>query len=139
VRFKCSLSFKAAISYLSKAKPKWGTGMLAQCAAIAALKDKEHLKRTLEVVRLGREYLHRELGKLGLKMVDAPQGNYVTAKVSEFGYTAQEFTEEICRRGGIMIRGDFHPEYVRISIGTMPQNEAVVATIAQMLKDRRRR
>jgi len=128
-----------AIGFLSKAKPKWGTGMLAQCAAIAALQDKEHMQRTLEVVRKGREYLHRELGRLGLKMVDAPQGNYVTAKVSEFGFTAEEFTEELCRRGGIMIRGDFHPEYVRISIGTMPQNEAVVKTVAEMLQDRKRR
>jgi len=128
-----------AIAFLSKAKPKWGTGMLAQCAAIAALKDKEHLQRTLEVVRQGREYLHRELGRLGLKMVDAPQGNYVTARVSEFGYTAEQFTEELCRRGGIMIRGDFHPEYVRISIGTMPQNEAVVETVAQMIQERKRR
>jgi len=128
-----------AISFLSKAKPKWGTGMLAQYAAVAALKDKEHLQRTLEVVRKGREYLHRELGRLGLKMVDAPQGNYVTARVSEFGYSAQEFTEELCRRGGIMIRGDFHPEYVRISIGTMPQNEAVVETVVQMIRERKRR
>jgi len=128
-----------AISLLSKAKPKWGTGMLAQLAGVAALKDKEHLQRTLEVVRRGREYLHRELGRLGLKMVDAPQGNYVTAKVSDFGFTAESFTEELCRRGGIMIRGDFHPEYVRISIGTMPQNEAVVQTVAEMIKGRKRR
>jgi len=128
-----------AIAFLSKAKPKWGTGMLAQSAGVAALKDKEHLQRTLEVVRKGREYLHRELGRLGLEMVDAPQGNYVTAKVSDFGFTAEAFTEELCRRGGIMIRGDFHPEYVRISIGTMPQNEAVVQTVAGMLSDRRRR
>jgi histidinol-phosphate aminotransferase len=128
-----------AIAFLSKAKPKWGTGMLAQSAGVAALKDKEHLQRTLEVVRKGREYLHRELGSLGLEMVDAPQGNYVTAKVSEFGFTAEAFTEELCRRGGIMIRGDFHPEYVRISIGTMPQNEAVVQTAAEMLSGRKRR
>ena len=128
-----------AIAFLSKAKPKWGTGMLAQSAGVAALKDKEHLQRTLEVVDKGREYLHRELGSLGLEMVDAPQGNYVTAKVSEFGFTAEAFTEELCRRGGIMIRGDFHPEYVRISIGTMPQNEAVVQTAAEMLSGRKRR
>ncbi len=128
-----------AIAFLSKAKPKWGTGMLAQSAGVAALKDKEHLQRTLEVVRKGREYLHRELGSLGLEMVDAPQGNYVTAKVSAFGFTAEAFTEELCRRGGIMIRGDFHPEYVRISIGTMPQNEAVVQTVAEMLSGRKRR
>ncbi len=127
-----------AISYLSKAKPKWGTGMLAQSAGVAALKDKEHLQRTLEVVRKGRDYLHRELGRLGLDMVDAPQGNYVTARVSDFGFTADTFTEELCRRGGIMVRGDFHPEYVRISIGTMPQNEAVVRTVAEMTKGRRR-
>jgi histidinol-phosphate/aromatic aminotransferase/cobyric acid decarboxylase-like protein len=90
-------------------------------------------------VRKGREFLYRELGRLGLKMVDAPQGNYVTARVSEFGYRAEDFTEELCRRGGIMIRGDFHPEYVRISIGTMPQNEALIKTVAEMLKDRKRR
>jgi histidinol-phosphate aminotransferase len=128
-----------AISFLTKAKPKWGTGMLAQIAGVAALRDKEHFQRTLEVVRKGREFLYRELGRLGLKMVDAPQGNYVTAKVSEFGYRAEDFTEELCRRGGIMIRGDFHPEYVRISIGTMPQNEALIKTVAEMLKDRKRR
>jgi histidinol-phosphate aminotransferase len=128
-----------AIAFLSKAKPKWGTGMLAQSAGVAALKDGEHLQRTLEVVRKGREYLHRELGRLGLEMVDAPQGNYVTAKVSDFGFTAEVFTEELCRRGGIMIRGDFHPEYVRISIGTMPQNEAVVQTVAGMIKERKGR
>jgi histidinol-phosphate aminotransferase len=127
-----------AIASLSKAKPKWGTGMLAQCAGVAALKDKEHLQRTLEVVRKGREYLHRELGVMGLKMVDAPQGNYVTAKVSDFAFTAEAFTEELCRRGGIMIRGDFHPEYVRISIGTMPQNEAVVQTVSEMIRGRKR-
>ncbi len=127
-----------AIAFLSKAKPKWGTGMLAQSAGVAALKDKEHLQRTLEVVRKGREYLHRELGRLGLEMVDAPQGNYVTAKVSDFGFTAEVFTEELCRRGGIMIRGDFHREYVRISIGTMPQNEAVVQTVGEMIKARKR-
>ena len=127
-----------AIASLSKAKPKWGTGMLAQCAGVAALKDKEHLQRTLEVVRKGREYLHRELGRMGLKMVDAPQGNYVTAKVSDFAFTAEAFTEELCRRGGIMIRGDFHPEYVRISIGTMPQNEAVVQTVSEMIRGRKR-
>ena len=128
----------AAISYLSKAKPKWGTGMLAQSAGVAALKDQEHLQRTLEVVRKGREYLHRELGRLGLEMVDAPQGNYVTARVSASGFTAERFTEELCRRGGIMVRGDFHPEYVRISIGTMPQNEAVVKTAAEMIQERKR-
>ena len=128
-----------AISFLTKAKPKWGTGMLAQSAGVAALKDKEHFQRTLQVVRQGRDFLQRELGQLGLKMVDAPQGNYVTAKVSGFGYKAEDFTEELCRRGGIMIRGDFHPQYVRISIGTMPQNEAVVKTVAEMLKDRKRR
>ena len=127
-----------AIAFLAKAKPKWGTGMLAQCAGVAALKDKEHLQRTLDVVRKGREYLQQELGRLGLEMVDAPQGNYVTARVSDFGFTAEEFTEELCRRGGIMIRGDFHPEYVRISIGTMPQNEVVTQTVAAMIKGRKR-
>jgi histidinol-phosphate aminotransferase len=66
-----------AISFLSLAKPKWGTGMLAQSAGVAALQDKEHLQRTLEVVRKGREYLHRELGRLGLEMVDAPQGTSI--------------------------------------------------------------
>ena len=38
-----------------------------------------------------------------------------------------------------MIRGDFHPENVRIGIGTMPQNEAALKTAAAMLMDGKRR
>jgi histidinol-phosphate aminotransferase len=102
------------------------------------LRDQEHLKRTLEVVREGRTYLHRELKRLGLEMVDALQGNYVTGKVSNLGFNAESFTEELRRRSGIMIRGDFHPDYVRISIGTRPQNEAVVQHIQEMIREGRR-
>ena len=43
VRLGYCVGAAAAISYLSKAKPKWGTGMLAQSAGVAALQDKEHL------------------------------------------------------------------------------------------------
>jgi histidinol-phosphate/aromatic aminotransferase/cobyric acid decarboxylase-like protein len=52
-------------------------------------------------------------------------------------HTAESFTEALCRRGGIMIQGDLHPDYVRISIGALPENEAVVRHIREMVNEKK--
>lgn len=52
-----------AISYLSKGKPKWGTGTLAQQAGIEALRDSAYLHRVRSLVRQGREDLSRAFTK----------------------------------------------------------------------------
>ena len=124
-----------AIEYLFKVKPKWNVGMVAQTAAIAALKDREHFEKTLQVVREGREFLMEKFTKMGFEVVPGPQGNFLFVKVSGAGITAGELAQKL-RKKGISIRGgptDWGEDYTRISIGTTPQNEALLEEIKNII------
>lgn len=121
-----------AITYLQRIKPKWNVGEVAQEAAIGALEDVDHLRRTLATVSGGRDDLVRELSKRGLTVVPEPQGNFVMASVASTGMTAADLTELLAAQG-VLIRGDFHPQYVRISVGTQEDNEAALRAIDTVL------
>jgi histidinol-phosphate aminotransferase len=123
-----------AIDFLLRIKPKWNVGEVAQEAAIGALKDSDHFEKILKVVKEGRRRLCDHLPKIpGLAVVPEPQGNYIMVKVREAGYSAEAFTEALGAKG-IIIRGDFHPDYVRISIGTETDNEALIKAIHEVIK-----
>ena len=123
-----------AIKFLSRIKPKWNVGEIAQQAAIGALNDREHFEKVLTVVREGRRYLSDRLAQIpGLEIVPEPQGNFIMVRVRGVGYSAEAFTEALGAEG-IIIRGDFHPDYVRISIGTQTENEALVKAIYKIIE-----
>lgn len=124
-----------AISSLARAKPKWNVGTGAEAAAIAALEDQEHLERTLAVTSQGRAYLYKVLPELGLPVVAGAGGNFVMVDARPSGMTAQAIAEALLSEG-IMIRGDFSPDYLRISIGKPEQNEQMVAAIRRLLASR---
>ncbi|MCC7447498.1 MAG: histidinol-phosphate transaminase [Anaerolineae bacterium] len=122
-----------AIQYLFRVKPKWNVGEVAQRAAIAALSDKDHLALTLKTVSEGRDYLSREFNQItGLEVLPGAQGNFIMVKVSGVSMSAEGFTDALGAQGFI-IRGDFLPDYVRISIGTMPENERLIAATKRVL------
>ena len=127
---------KSATEYISKIKPKWNVGSLVQNAAIAALRDTEHFRKTVSVTRECRKVLVRELLEMGFGVVPEPQGNFVMVKVSSAGFSSKEFFVELAKKG-ISIRGgqeDVGNEYVRISIGTEAQNDTLVQAIRQIVK-----
>jgi histidinol-phosphate aminotransferase len=120
-----------AIQYLFRVKPKWNVGNVAQRAAIAALDDTAHFEKTLSTVSEGRAYLIRKFNAIdGLDVLPEPQGNFIMVRVR--GLSAVEFTDALGAEGFI-IRGDFLPDYVRISIGTMPENEQLIAATKRVL------
>jgi histidinol-phosphate aminotransferase len=124
-----------AIDFLFKVKPKWNVGEVAQQAAIGALRDRKHFDKVLGVVSEGRRYLCDRLSQIdGFKIVPEPQGNFIMVNVRGLGYSAEAFTEALGAHG-IMIRGDFHPDYVRISIGTQTDNEAVMKAVYKVIED----
>ncbi len=122
-----------AIDYLFKLKPKWNVGEVAQQAAIGALNDHDHFRKVLDVVREGRQYLIEQLDSVPqLQVVPEPQGNFIMVNISTTCYSAERFANLLGTKG-IIIRGDFHPHYVRISIGTESENLALVDTIKEIL------
>ncbi len=122
-----------AIQYLFRVKPKWNVGEVGQRAAVAALADKDHLKKTLATVSEGRAYLeHAFNGMEVLQVLDGQQGNFIMVRVSDTGVNAEEFTD-LLGAEGFIIRGDFLPDYVRISIGTMEESKALVEAVRRVI------
>ncbi len=102
---------------------------IAIVAAIAALRDKEHLRKTIELVREGRAYLIEHLRPLF--RVLPSDANFVLVDVSPA--RSRTVYEALLRRG-IVVRdcssfrgaGD---SLIRITVGTKDQNEKVVEAL----------
>ena len=131
LRVGYALAPPEAIQYLFRVKPKWNVGDVAQNAAIGALNDTVHLKKTLDTVHEGRTFLIEQFNAHPrLDVLPDQQGNFIMMRID--GYNAEAFTETLAHEG-IIIRGDFHPEFVRISIGTMDENRKLVDAVNRIL------
>ncbi len=117
------------VSVYKKVALPFTVNNVALTAAIAALKDKEHLQRSIELVRVGRPFLQENLQ--GRFTVYPSEANFVLVDVSP--RTAREVFDALLKEG-ITVRdcssfrgaGD---SFIRISVGTQEQNEKVVAAL----------
>jgi len=105
---------------------------VALIAAVAALRDKEHLRRSVELVKSGRPYLKENLQ--GLFKVYPSEANFVLVDVAPKKSYA---VFDALLKKGITVRdcssfrgaGD---SLIRISVGTLKQNEKVVAALKSL-------
>lgn len=109
----------------------YSVNSLAQEAALAALDDHEHIRRTREMVRDGKAYLARELEKLGLTALIG-EGNFVMIKLPLSDTLAyRQLMSE-----GIMVRsmtGFRFPNWIRISISSREALEAFMAALTKII------
>jgi histidinol-phosphate aminotransferase len=145
LRIGYAIGTSAAAAQLRNANDKWSTGDINRAAAIAALRDTNHLRLTRMLAHAGREMLARELSAMGFYVVPNSQSINIMVDVSHLsraglsaqnaGWSAKEFADEVFRRGHIMIRGDFSKTHVRISIAQPDINERLIRTVRTMVED----
>lgn len=108
---------------------------LAQAGAVAALADRDYFEQTRHAIITGREFLARELGRLGFEVLPS-HANFVFCRHPEHG--GPELLAGL-RERGILVRHSHHPrirDYLRISVGTRDECEAVVAALREILTAR---
>jgi histidinol-phosphate aminotransferase len=113
--------------FLERARHPFNLNLLAEEAALAALDDDEHVRRTLATNREGKEQLARELAALGLE-VTPTDANFLLARAGEGTY-------DLLLREGVIVRpmGGFGlPQHVRVTIGTRAENERLVAALRRV-------
>ncbi|NCO60363.1 MAG: histidinol-phosphate transaminase [Deltaproteobacteria bacterium CG_4_8_14_3_um_filter_51_11] len=111
----------------------YSVNSLAQQAALATLEDGEHITRTRRMVREGRNFLERELGRLELSFVSG-EGNYLMLRLPMSDTLA--YRKFMTR--GIMIRsmtGFRFPNYIRITISHMEAMEAFIEALEAILAE----
>ncbi len=102
-------------------------------AGIAALGDKDRLRKSIEMVRKGRIQLTGGLGSLC--KVYPSEANFIMVDVAP--RTAREVSESLLQEGIIVrdctsFRGAGN-SLIRISVGTEEQNKRVIETLRSIL------
>lgn len=105
---------------LEKVKLPFNVNRLGQVAALAALEDEEHLRRSREMNELGKLRLYGVLEETGFAYVPT-QANFILVRDRVRG----DLYGELLRRGIIVRAGDALgvPGHVRITIGDEAQND----------------
>src|SRR5215467_1652383 len=122
------------LAAMNKLKTPFNTSGVAQAAALAALDDKEHVKRCIETNTAERERLCDGVAKLGLRPVPS-ETNFVFMEV---GHEAKAISEELLHLGVIVrpLGWMGFPEAIRISVGTTEENEKCLVALAQVMSKR---
>ena len=113
------------IGFLDRARHPFNVNVLAEAAALAALDDDEHARRTRELNRSGIEYLSGELEALGYTVWPS-DANFVLVETGAPGYA-----DALLRRGVIVrpLSGFGLDLHIRISVGTAAENEKLIKAL----------
>lgn len=124
VRIGYGVGHPELIGYLERSRHPFNVNRMAEAAALAALDDDEHVRKTLELNANGIDYLTRELEALGLEVVPTDT-NFLLVRLGANAY------DELLKCGVIVrpMQGFGLPDHVRISIGLPEENERLVKTL----------
>jgi len=118
---------------LSRVRQPFNTSSPAQAAAIAALDDDEHLRRSRELVVKGRRDFAVALDRMGIPWIPS-QANFVLVEVGD----GADATRRMLELGVIIRPMDAYgfPDHVRITFGTDAENVRCLAALEQVLAAR---
>jgi histidinol-phosphate aminotransferase len=119
------------VDMVQRVRPLFNVNNLAQCGAMAALKDREFVEMARTANSRERIWLSEELAQMGWRVIPS-QTNFL------FVDTGMETTRlvEAARAAGIIIRGGAgwgYPTFLRISLGTREQLTALLAVLTEAL------
>lgn len=118
------------VEYLARVRPTFSVSSLAQAAAMAALEDEAHVRRSCDVAEASIEALTEGARRMGLR----PYPSLANFVLVDTGRDAVPIYEVLLRRG-VIVRpmGAWGlPQHLRISVGTAEQTERIVNALADV-------
>ncbi len=130
LRIGYGLASRPIAEMLQRVRQPFNTNRLAQVAALAALTDDDHVRKSREVNEEGKRYLLGELGKMGLQTLPS-EANFLYINM---GRPGGEVYADLLRLGVIVrhIQG----EYIRITIGLARENRRLIRSLKRVLTGR---
>ena len=119
----------ALMPYFHRMRTTFSVTALAEAAALAALDDQEHFRKTLANNRRGAEFLMGKLGEMGYR----PIPTFTNFIYFDVGEDAAALSKRI-QSEGVIVRplGPWGiPTAIRVTIGTPEQNELFIAALAR--------
>jgi histidinol-phosphate aminotransferase len=117
---------------LMKIKDSYNVDMLATAGAIAALKDRRSFNYNIEMVVSNKEYLEESLAALGFEVIPS-RSNFIFTRHP--AVKSADLYQKL-KEKKILIRhytGPVQSDYIRISVGTMMENKAVIKELSAIV------
>jgi histidinol-phosphate aminotransferase len=134
VRFGYGIGHRELVSLINLIKPPFEVSVLAERAALEALRDREFARRTVEGCEEEKRYFYRELQDLGLDYVRS-QANFV---LIDTGLDARQVFQALLRRGVIVRAATSYnlPAHIRVTVGRHEENERFFAALREAIDSR---
>ena len=137
LRVGYGIADEETIDVFSKAKMPWNVNSLAQAAARAAMADKEHSRRTIEVVKEEKKFLSNELSRIDGFHVFPADTNFILVDVRKTGFRASQLREKMIRHS-LLVRDcssfiGLDTFYVRVAVRTRKENERLLDAFRKVL------
>ncbi|MDP2688799.1 MAG: histidinol-phosphate transaminase [Deltaproteobacteria bacterium] len=116
------------IGYMNRVRQPFNVNSLAQAAALAALDDAEHIRRSRENNEKGLAFLFDGVKALGFECVDT-EANFFIIKVGD----GKGVYEALLRKGVIErpMASYNLPEYIRVTVGLPGENKRFLDAFAE--------
>jgi histidinol-phosphate aminotransferase len=118
------------VSYLDRIRVPFNVNGLVQVAALAALRDRDHLRRVVELNASERARLTSALGRLGLEVAPS-QANFLCVRIDRPG---QAVFDALLQQG-VIVRPFGPPldRHLRISVGLPDENDRLLEVLPRVL------
>jgi histidinol-phosphate aminotransferase len=116
------------MNYLNRLRAPFNVGLASQEAAIAALGDLEHVEKSRRHNQTEIARLSQGLRALGLEVTPS-QANFVLV---HFGRPTRALNQALLERGVIVRPIPALPEALRISVGTVAENERLLSALGEV-------
>lgn len=120
------------LNIINKVRNPFNVTLVTQAAAMAALEDQVFLKKVVDNNTKGKEYLYGEFDAMGIEYAKT-QANHIIFNAKK---DVNVVFMELLKRG-VIIRpqGGFETNtWLRVSIGTMEENEIFIRELKEVLK-----
>ncbi|MGA3290210.1 MAG: threonine-phosphate decarboxylase CobD [Candidatus Bathyarchaeia archaeon] len=139
LRVGYGIASEEIINVLLCAKIPWNVNCLAQAAAVAAMKDEDHLRVTRELIKKEKPRLLAELGEIKLFKIFQPDANFFFIDIRKSGLTATELKNKLLHQG-ILIRDctsfrGLDQYYIRVAVKTRAENKRLIEALKRTVKN----
>jgi histidinol-phosphate aminotransferase len=127
LRIGYGIGGKDIIGEMNKLRPPFNTSSIAQKAALWALQDENHLRRTREINEQGKTYLYKELDSIGMKYVPT-EANFIFMPLEQDAHTLYT----ILLKQGVIVRPMGQHE-IRVTIGLPEENKRFIDALKKVM------
>ncbi len=124
---------------MNRVRPPFNVNSLALAAAVATLDDDDYVAESKAVNDAGMAFLTAAFDDLGLPYIPSV-GNFISFEIPAAGVIHAAKVNEKLLAMGVIIRPVANyemPNHLRVSIGTLRENEIFIAALTKILADAR--